>query len=91
MKDVNCVPATVLGAAWKPQFERMTAGIYFPLFLVLVTKDRRHFAINYLPSDLQREEMFVKRAPLGPGAKRAGWEGYVIQLAEAQAAPIRLL
>ena len=27
-----------MDAAWYPQKERMEAGIYFPLFLVLVTK-----------------------------------------------------
>jgi type II restriction enzyme len=28
-------PKYILGAAWGPQRERMTAGIFFPLYLVL--------------------------------------------------------
>ena len=30
-KDINEIPKQILGAAWKPQRERMEAGIYFPL------------------------------------------------------------
>ena len=33
--DISVVPNQVMGAAWGPQQERMKAGIYFPLFLVL--------------------------------------------------------
>ena len=36
VKDVGTVPKSVLGAAWKPQKERMDAAIYFPLFLVRI-------------------------------------------------------
>ena len=38
VKDINKLPSSVLGAAWRPQEERMNAGIYFPLYLVLVCK-----------------------------------------------------
>jgi type II restriction enzyme len=34
-KALTKIPATLAGAAWIPQKERMDAGIYFPLFLVL--------------------------------------------------------
>ena len=34
---IDIIPKTVLGAAWGPQKDRMTAAIYFPLFLVLVS------------------------------------------------------
>src|ERR1043166_6132653 len=47
-RDVNCIPKRLLGAAWSVQSERMEAGIYFPLFLVLVSG--RAKAISY-PSD----------------------------------------
>jgi type II restriction enzyme len=70
-KDVDILPSTILGAAWGPQFERMNSGIYFPLFIVLVTPNRRKRAIYFLPSDLQSSEMFVKRKPLSKTAKRA--------------------
>lgn len=73
--DVACPPRTVLGAAWKPQQERMAAAIYFPLFLVL--KSGRDVAIYYLPTDFQSEALFRPRAPLGAEAKRAGWQGFL--------------
>ncbi len=53
----------------------MEAGIYFPLFLVLVEPQRR-FAIYYLSADLQSREMFRPRKPLSENARRAGWRGF---------------
>jgi hypothetical protein len=44
VKCVDEIPKTILGAAWGPQKERMDAGIYFPLFLVL--KNGRRSAIR---------------------------------------------
>lgn len=75
VSDVACPPRTVLGAAWKPQQERMAAAIYFPLFLVL--KSGKDVAIYYLPTDFQSEALFRPRAPLGAEAKRAGWQGFL--------------
>src|SRR4051794_5078994 len=49
---VEILPRRVPGAAWEPQRQRMDAGIYFPLFLVLATADRASYAIYYLPADL---------------------------------------
>ena len=72
--DINKIPNRVLGAAWGPQKERMDAGIYFPLFLVL--KNNKEISVFYLSSDLQTEEMFIKRKKLSQSAKRAGWQGY---------------
>src|SRR5437899_3340124 len=46
-------PNSILGAAWVPQKERMDAGIYFPLFLVLIAPDRTRYSIFYLSADLQ--------------------------------------
>lgn len=74
VKDIDSIPKQVLGAAWQPQKERMDAGIYFPLFLVLVNE--QSFAIYYLSADLQTPEMFIARKPLSENAKRAGWQGF---------------
>ena len=74
VSDIEKFPSKVLGAAWGPQKERMDAGIYFPLFVVL-TNGRNH-SVFYLSSDLQTEEMFIKRKPLSKNAKRAGWQGF---------------
>ena len=52
----------------------MDAGIYFPLFVVL--KNGRNHSVFYLSSDLQTEEMFIKRKPLSKNAKRAGWQRF---------------
>ena len=74
VSDINNFPSKILGAAWKPQKDRMDAGIYFPLFVVL--KNNRKYSVFYLSSDLQTEDMFIKRKPLSSSAKRAGWQGY---------------
>lgn len=75
VRDVNQPPARVLGAAWGPQQERMVAGIYFPLFLVLVCG--RDAAIYYLSADIQEPELFEVRAPLSKTARRSGWQGFI--------------
>ena len=88
-KDVDECPRRVLGAAWSVQRERMEAGIYFPLFMVLCAPDGRS-AIYYLPADLQRPEMFVARKPLSEKARRAGWQGFTYELGDATKRIIRL-
>ena len=90
--DVNQLPKNILGAAWEPQQERMKAGIYFPLFIVLhKSGERVKSKIYYLSADLQTEEMFVPRKPLTASARRAGWQGYTIDLSKAIAAPVCLV
>jgi hypothetical protein len=74
-KTIDVLPRSVLGAAWKPQKERMDAAIYFPLYLVLVDPVRR-FGIYYLSADLQPPELFLMRSPLSANARRAGWQGF---------------
>jgi len=74
VRNIEKIPSTILGAKWQPQKDRMDAGIYFPLYLVLM-KDRE-YAIYYLSADLQEPEMFIKRKPLSDSAKRAGWVGF---------------
>ncbi len=67
----------------------MEAGIYFPLFLVLV--EGRSHSIYYLSADLQPPEMFVPRKPLSSTARRAGWQGFVYDLTRvADGAVVRL-
>lgn len=74
--DIDKVPDRVLGAAWSVQKERMESGVYFPLFLVLVNK-QKETAIYYLAAELQERSMFVPRAPLNSTARRAGWQGFL--------------
>lgn len=89
VKDIDKIPNAVLGAAWKPQKERMDAAIYFPLFLVLVSDKR--YAIYYLAADLQTVELFKPRAPLSKSARRAGWQGFIYDTARVKANFVRLV
>jgi type II restriction enzyme len=88
VKDVGKVPNTILGAAWGPQRERMASGVYFPLFLVLVSDTAT--AIYYLSADLQTPDIFRERKPLGPNARRAGWQGFLYDLTSVQNRVVRL-
>jgi type II restriction enzyme len=88
-KDINTMPKTILGAAWGPQKERMESGIYFPLFVVLVDANRK-YSIFYLPADVQQPSMFHPRAPLSLTAKRAGWQGFIYDLSNAEGRVVRL-
>jgi hypothetical protein len=90
--DIDSLPRSLLGAAWGPQRERMSAGIFFPLFVVVVSPNRRHKAIYYLPADLQTAEMFQQRSPLRPTARRTGWVGYQLRLdLEGGQRPVRII
>ena len=88
--NVTDIPQRVLGGAWEPQRERMEAGIYFPLFLVLVTSDQRQYAIHYLSADLQRPDIFEPRTPLSATARRAGWQGFLYRLEHVKQSFVRL-
>lgn len=77
--DTERLPNSILGGAWVVQKERMDAGIYFPLFIVLIN-DKKEHSIHYLPADLQPKEMFIPRKPLSENAKRAGWQGFMYDL-----------
>lgn len=90
VSEVSSLPKEILGAAWRPQKERMDAGIYFPLFLVLKMRTSR--AIYYLPEDFQSPALFSARKPLSENAKRAGWQGFMyIVSAVPEGAFVRLL
>ena len=91
VKNVDELPSTILGAAWGPQKERMESGIYFPLFVVLTTADKKQSAIYFLPADLQTKEMFVARKPLSATARRAGWQGYLINCEIVRSRFVRLI
>ena len=88
-KNVEVVPNTLLGAAWKVQKERMDSGIYFPLFLVLIAPPRR-VACFYLSADLQSADIFSPRKPLSSSARRSGWQGFTYVLREKKHAFVRL-
>ena len=79
-KNVDVIPDRIPGAAWHPQFERLSAGIYFPLFLVLVDKETSVARTYYLASDLQVPEMFIARKPPSATAKRTGTQGFYYDL-----------
>jgi len=89
-EDIFSIPDSILGGAWSVQKERMDAGIYFPLFLVLVDKKGNH-TIGYLSADLQTPEMFVARRPLSRNARRAGWQGFRYDLTNAKDRFVRLV
>ena len=88
--NVTILPQKVMGAAWGPQRARMEAGIYFPLYLVLVAPLRSVFAIYYLSADLQPPELFEPRNPLSPEARRAGWQGFRYNLKAVDGRFVRL-
>lgn len=85
------LPRSILGAAWGPQKERMDAGIYISLYLVAVNADDpRKVAVYFLPSELQTPAMFVERKALSATAKRAGWQGYLLDLTQSLGEPVRV-
>jgi hypothetical protein len=77
------LPDRILGAAWGPQHEQIIAGIYHGLFLVGFSKAGRLVRIDYIPAHILETtpEIFEPRKPLGPTAKRAGWQGFIYNLA----------
>jgi type II restriction enzyme len=89
VENIERVPTSVLGAAWGPQNERMSQGIYMPLYLVLQSGNSR--SIFYLPTDLQLPEMFKPRRPLSETAKRAGWQGFMYDFAGMESLFVRLI
>jgi hypothetical protein len=89
-KDIGSLPSRILGAAWRPMKERLDAGIYFPLFVVLVADEGHDYSVWYLSADLQTPEMFVERKPLSPNAQRSGWQGFIYDLAEVESRFVRM-
>lgn len=91
VKDITVPPDSVLGAAWSPQKDRMDAAIYFPLYIVALGPDAKQHAIYYLSADLQEPEIFEPRNPLGPNARRAGWQGFNYRLAHIRDRLVRVV
>lgn len=89
--DVQRAPSNIMGAAWGPQKDRMDAGIYFPLYIVALAKDQKTHAVYYLSADLQEPEIFEPRIPLGPDARRAGWQGFNYRLAHIRDRLVRII
>ncbi len=88
--NLDRLPTKILGAAWGPQKDRMAAGIYFPLYLVLVSGKK--YSIFYLPADFQQPDLFVARKPLSENARRAGWQGFYYDLTKVpEGAIVRLV
>ena len=90
VSNTDRLPDNILGAAWGPQKDRMDAGIYFPLFIVLVKDEKLEYAVFYLSADLQPPEMFLPRKPLSGSAKRAGWQGFHYNLSLIKNSVVRL-
>ena len=88
VRNINNLPNSILGAAWKPQQERMDAGIYFPLYLVLV--NGKNHSVFYLSADLQSKDIFIPRKPLSASAKRAGWQGFMYNISKIKNHFVRL-
>lgn len=88
-KNINDIPRKIPGAAWQPHLDRMEAGIYLPLFLVLV-EPSSSFAIYYLAADLQKQDMYLVRKPLSTSARRAGWQGFYYDFSICEGAMVKL-
>ena len=91
VNDIDSFPNSILGAAWGPQKKRMDAGIYFPIFFVLISKKNEgEYSVYYLPADFQDEGIFIVRNPLSISARRAGWQGYNLNGKEIAKRVLRL-
>lgn len=82
-KRATVLPGYILGAAWKPQEERLRAGVYLPLFIV-VRESARVFAIHFVSSEIQSRSMYMPRQALSASARRPGWRGFTYDLKEVR-------
>ena len=89
--DTSVIPSRILGAAWAPQEEMMKAGIFFPLFFVLIGPKSKDKAVYYLSADLQTVNLFVPRKPLSSNAKRAGWQGFMYDFSGSKNRFVRMI
>ena len=80
--DSEGLPNQIAGAKWNPLNERIQAGIYHALWIVRMNQtNNRCCEIWLVTSEAQDPKMFVKRKPLSSAAKKAGWQGYRIDVA----------
>lgn len=77
------MPKRVMGAAWKPQHERIIGGIFHPLYVACFDGPRL-IRIDYVPAHMLATfpSVFKPRAALSPTAKRSGWQGFIYDLTE---------
>jgi Dam-replacing family. len=77
-------PLKLPSSAWEPQRKQIMAGIYHDLFIVGVTPAKRITWIDRVPAHIlaAAPEVFQPRTPLSPTAKRAGWQGFMLDLAK---------
>jgi type II restriction enzyme len=88
LSGTSSLPDRLPGSAWRPQHERMLAGIYHGLFVVGFRHDGRSLVcIDYVPPHIlaATPSVFAPRRPLRPTAKRAGWTGFTFMLSELPA------
>jgi hypothetical protein len=78
------LPDRILGAAWGPQHEQLIAGIFHGLYIVGFSDTQRLVRIDYVPAHVLQAspQVFEPRAPLKETAQRAGWQGFVYNLAK---------
>lgn len=77
------LPRRFMSAAWKPQHERIIAGIFHGLYLVSYKQDEKTLVrIDFVPPHVLEAapEVFEPRKPLSANAKRAGWTGYSLNI-----------
>jgi hypothetical protein len=77
------LPRRFLSAAWQPQHERIIAGIFHGLYLVSYRQNGKTLVrIDFVPPHVLKAcpEVFAPRNPLSAQAKRAGWQGYYLNI-----------
>lgn len=86
----GCFLKKILGAAWGPQHEQITASIFHSLYVVSFSSSGRLLRIDYIPSHILQSspEVFEPRAPLRETAHRAGWQGFIYNLSKIPAVGI---
>ena len=62
----------------------------FYFFVLIDKQNEKKFSIFYLAAELQHEKMFVQRLPLKETARRAGWQGYLLNGDEISSKVVRL-
>jgi type II restriction enzyme len=84
----DAFPERIMGAAWTPQHERILAGVYNGLYLAGFKQNGRSLIrIDYVPPHILEgaPEVFEPRKPLSATAKRAGWQGYMLNVGKLPA------
>ncbi len=74
-------PEILHGASWPVQRDCINVGINLPLFIVTIKNMKHPQKLRYVPADLQVAEMFKARNRLRATSKRAGWQGFLYDLA----------